>query len=414
MKKINFINKINIEQLEKLGVRHKKVGKRLRGSEDRLQNVLAAIREGVTFSDETGHFYVYNSGMEKLTGYSMEEANACSDFINLLYPDPKDRQMALWGITELLERRTNRETEAVITTKSGQLKNVCIASSLIPYKERNLFLSVYQDVTKRKRAEEALQKAYTKLKEMQAQLIQAEKMEAIGRLASGVAHEVRNPLGIILQGINYLEGKVSPEEKDMFEVVQMMKGNIKRADNIVCALVEFSRAGELRLKAEDINSVLENSMGLVQRKINSAGIEIFKELASDLPKVSIDSNKIEQVFINLLLNAADAMPKGGKLFIRSYPIQLNDAKSGVARRNRDHFKLMEKAVVVQIEDTGNGILKENLGRVFDPFFTTKGPKGGVGLGLAITKNIIDMHKGVIDIESEVGKGTRASVILKVA
>jgi signal transduction histidine kinase len=200
----------------------------------------------------------------------------------------------------------------------------------------------------------------------------------------------------------------------MFEIIQMMKSNIKRADNIVRALMEFSRAGELNLKAEDINSVLESSLGLVRYKITAADIEIFKELASDLPKVSIDSNKIEQVFINLLLNAVEAMSRGGKLFMRSYLIQLNDSKNDIARKNGGYLELMEKAVVVQIEDTGSGISKDNLRKVFDPFFTTKGPKEGVGLGLAVTKNIIDMHKGIIDIESRVGKGTKVSVILKLA
>ncbi|MDP3042343.1 MAG: PAS domain S-box protein [Candidatus Omnitrophota bacterium] len=392
----------------------KKAEEALRESENRLQSVLSTIQESVTFSNETGYFYVYNLAMEKLTGYSMKEANACPDFISLLYPDPKNRQMALKGIVELLEKRTSREIEIIITTKSGQFRNVSIFSSLISYNGRNLFLSVYRDITERKQAEEVLQEACTELKETQAQLIQAEKMEVIGRLASGVAHEVKNPLGIILQGVNYLEGKISSEEKDMFEIVQMMKNNIKRADNIVCALLEFSRAGELNLKAEDINSILESSLSLVRYKINPPDIEIFKELASDLPKVSIDSNKMEQVFINLLLNAVDAMPRGGKLFMRSYPIQLHDSKNDLGRRNGNYFKLTEKAVVVQIEDTGNGILEENLRKVFDPFFTTKGPKNGVGLGLAVTKNIIDMHKGIIDIESKVGKGTKVSIILRIA
>jgi len=419
MKKTNFINKITVEQLEKLGVKYKKTGKRLKGKKLKgcnvqLQNILTVIHEGVTLSDEAGHFYVYNLGMRKLTGYSVEEANACPDFISLLYPDPKDRHMALQGIEELLERGINRESEVVITTKAGQLKNVYISSSLIPDKNHNLFLSVYQDITKHKQAEGALQKAYTKLKEMQAQLIQIEKMEAIGRLASGVAHEVKNPLGIILQGVNYLERKVSPEEKDTFEIVQMIKSNIKRANNIVSALLEFSRAGELSFKAEDINSVLESSLGLVRHRINPPEIEIVKELASDLPRVLIDNNKIEQVFINALLNAVEAMPKGGKLFIRSYMIKSNNLRRGAVRGDGDRFKLMEKAVVVQIEDTGSGISKDNLEKIFDPFFTTKGPKGGVGLGLAIIKNIIDMHKGVIDIESKTGKGTKVSVILKVA
>jgi two-component system sensor histidine kinase HydH len=320
--------------------------------------------------------------------------------------------MALRGIVELLEKRTRRDAEAVITTKSGELKNVCISSALIPHKERKLFLSVYQDITRRKKVEETLREAYNKLKEMQGQLIHAEKMEAIGKLASGVAHEVKNPLGIILQGINYLEGKISPDQKEMFEIVQMMKSNVKRADNIVGELLEFSRSGDLKLQAEDINAILESSLSLVRHKINPPNIKVIKQLSSGLPKVLVDSNKIEQVFINLLLNAIETMSKGGKLFIRSFLIHSNYFKNGIAR-NGDYLKLEEKAIVAQIEDTGSGIPKENLERVFNPFFTTKGSKGGIGLGLAVTNNIISMHKGIINIESKVGKGTKISVILKV-
>ncbi len=327
--------------------------------ENQLRKVLASIRDGVTFSDQAGHFYVYNSAMEELTGYSMEEANECPDFISLLYPDPKDRRMALKGIEELLKKMTNREIETIIVAKSGQLKNVLVSSSLIHYNERDLFLSLYRDITERKQIEKNLQEAYTKLKETQAQLIQAEKMDAIGRLASGVAHEVKNPLEILLQGVNYLEEKIPREEKEMFKIVQMMKNNIKRADNIVRSLLEFSRAGELSLKAEDINSVLERSLGLVRYKVNISHIEINRELSSGLPGILIDKNKIEQVFVNLLLNAIESMPDGGKLFLRSYQIQLNGTRPAAGKRFEDYLGLKNDAVVIEIEDTGCGISEEN-------------------------------------------------------
>ncbi len=382
--------------------------------ENQLRKVLASIRDGVTFSDQAGHFYVYNSAMEELTGYSMEEANACPDFISLLYPDPKDRRMALKGIEELLKKMTNREIETIIVAKSGQLKNVLVSSSLIHYNERDLFLSLYRDITERKQIEKNLQEAYTKLKETQAQLIQAEKMDAIGRLASGVAHEVKNPLEILLQGVNYLEEKIPREEKEMFEIVQMMKNNIKRADNIVRSLLEFSRAGELSLKAEDINNVLERSLGLVCYKVNISHIEINRELSSGLPGILIDKNKIEQVFVNLLLNAIESMPDGGKLFLRSYQIQLNGPRPAAGKRFADYLGLKNDAVVIEIEDTGCGISEENKKKLFEPFFTTKKPKEGTGLGLSVTKNIIELHKGIIDIESKAGKGSKVKVFLRIA
>jgi len=510
-------------------------------AENQLSKVLASIQEGVTFSDAEGHFYVYNSAMEEITGYSMEEANASPDFISLLYPDPKDRKAALKGIDELIKNKANREIETAIATKSGKMKNVLVSSSLIDYAGRNLFLSVYRDntkyrmiesrlmdnewklraifdetyqfiglmttdgtlieanrsalefsgiqassvlgkpfwetpwwrhsaqlqekvrgaikiaakgefvrfeathldkdgelhyvdfslkpvknaagevvymipegrdITERKQMEKNLQNAYVKLKETQAQLIQAEKMEAIGRLASGVAHEVRNPLEILLQGVNYLEEKIPREEKKMFEIVQMMKKSIKRADNIVRSVLEFSRSGELSLGSEDINSVLESSLELVRYKVNTSQIEIIRELSPGLPAILIDKNKIEQVFVNLLLNAIESMPTGGRLTLRSYRARLKWPRYAAGRKLADYLGFKHDAVVIEIEDTGCGIPEGNRRKLFEPFFTTKMPKEGTGLGLSVSKNIIELHKGIIDIESSLGKGTKARVFLR--
>lgn len=510
-------------------------------SENQLYKVLSSIREGVTFSDSSGHFYIYNEAMEEITGYSMDEANESPDFISLLYPDPKDRKTALKGIEELIKKKSTREIETVIATKNGQLKNVLVFSSLIDYGGRDLFLSVYRDntkyrmienqlmenewkvraifdetyqfiglmttdgtlieanrsalefsgiqassvlgkpfwetpwwrhstqlqekvrqavksaakgefvrfeathldkedklhyvdfslkpvknasgkvvymipegrdITERKQAEKNLEEAYVKLKETQAQLIQAEKMEAIGRLASGVAHEVKNPLEILLQGVNYLEGKIPKKEKKTLEIVQMMKNNIMRADKIVRSVLEFSRSGELSLKSEDINKVLETALDLVRYKINTSNIEIIRELSSGLPGILIDKNKIEQVFVNLLLNALESMPDGGKLLLRSYRVRLKWPRHVSGRRLADYLGFKNDAVVIEIEDTGCGIPEENKKKLFEPFFTTKTAKEGTGLGLSVSKNIIELHKGIIDIESSLGKGSKARIFLR--
>ncbi|MDP3732440.1 MAG: ATP-binding protein [Candidatus Omnitrophota bacterium] len=274
------------------------------------------------------------------------------------------------------------------------------------------FVHISKDVTERMQKEEELQKAYRDLKEMQDVLVQSEKMNAIGQLASGVAHEVKNPLAIIKQGIDYLEGKLPSLQEHVSEAFQMIKSNIDRANNIINALVDFSRATSLQKTLEDINSILESSLILIQYRVRLEGIEVVKELGKDLPKILADKNKLEQVFINILLNAIEAMPQGGKLFIRSYLKQLNQPKNGVGRRGEDHFKVGEEAVVVEIEDTGVGISENNLKRTFDPFFTTKEPGKGTGLGLSVTKNIVLLHKGLIEIKSQVGKGTKVAVTLK--
>ena len=257
------------------------------------------------------------------------------------------------------------------------------------------------------------QLAYARLKEAQDQLVQVEKLNAIGLLASGVAHEVRNPLAIIMQGVNYLESKFSPEQKDVYEIMVMIKNSVERADNIIQSLLEFSRLRALSLEPHNINSILESSLNLVKQRLKFEHIEIIKEMKEDIPKVLVDKNRMEQVFINMLLNAVQAMPEAGKIIIRSYDTQLEEIKNDVGRRKKDSFSVGEKAVVVEIEDTGIGISEENLKRIFVPFFTTKGPKEGTGLGLAVSRNIITMHKGLIELKSQVGKGTKVIVTLKI-
>jgi signal transduction histidine kinase len=261
--------------------------------------------------------------------------------------------------------------------------------------------------------EKEVREAYERLKETQGQLIQAEKMNAIGQLASGVAHEVRNPLGIIMQGINYLEHKLAGEGRGVHETLFMLKESIKRADKIIDSLFDFSRATVLELEPRDINSILDVSLSLLRSEFKFDEIKIVMETKKDLPMVMADRNKLEQVFINLLLNAIQSMPKGGKIFIRTYDKKLVETKNGIGNREEDYFRVGENAVIVEIEDTGIGISEENMKRVFDPFFTTKGPREGAGLGLSVTKNIITMHKGLIELKSKEGQGTRVMITLKI-
>jgi len=263
------------------------------------------------------------------------------------------------------------------------------------------------------RLEKEVREAYEHLKETQGQLIQAEKMNAIGQLASGVAHEVRNPLGIIMQGINYLENKLAGEGRGIPETLVMLKESIKRADKIISSLFDFSRASALELEPQDINAILEVALSLLKTKFKFDAIEVVMETKKDLPLAMADRNKLEQVFINLLLNAIQAMPKGGKIFVRTYDKKLPELKNGLGKREGDNFRAGEIAVIVEIEDTGIGISEENMKKIFEPFFTTKGPREGAGLGLAVTKNIITMHKGRIEIKSKEGQGTRVSVTLKI-
>jgi signal transduction histidine kinase len=267
-------------------------------------------------------------------------------------------------------------------------------------------------VADRKRAAE-LDQAYQELKRTQALLVQAEKMSAVGQLASGIAHEVKNPLTIILQCVNYLEPELSIRGGQQAEVVQVMREAVMTADKIIRGLLDFSRPAPLELKPCAMGEVIEASLALVQNQLSEKRIRLTREIAPDLPPVLLDANQMKQVFVNLFLNAIQAMPGGGALIVRGSLTRLTEPGAGVGSRSGDAFQVGSTVLVCEVEDTGHGIPKDLLSRVFNPFFTTKPPGEGVGLGLSITATIIEGHRGLIRLESEPGRGTKAVILLPI-
>ncbi|MHB8154527.1 MAG: sensor histidine kinase [Candidatus Omnitrophota bacterium] len=261
---------------------------------------------------------------------------------------------------------------------------------------------------------ESFNKMASRLEETTALMVRVEKFEAIGRLASGVAHEVKNPLGIILQGVDYLEGKIPLEYKDAAEVFHLIKDNIIRADNIVRMLVDFSRVDELSMQPEDVNILMDNSLLLVQQIAKLENIKIVRDYQKGIPKILGDKGRLEQVFINLFTNAFHAMPGSGRLTLRSHLCRFKDSMGEGNKMKNDYFSPDEEVIVVEIEDSGQGISEESLKKVFEPFFTTKEPGKGTGLGLSVTSNIIKLHRGIIEITSQLAKGTKISLWFKVA
>jgi len=230
------------------------------------------------------------------------------------------------------------------------------------------------------------------LRKTQDQLIQAAKMQVVGGLASGVAHEVKNPLAIILQGVEYLEKKIPADDKNISFALTNIKAAVERADNIVRSLMDFSRASKLDMEPANLNFVIERSLGLLKNHFDKYHILLTKDMKQDIPDVKIDKNKIEQVLINLLMNSVQAMPNGGNILIKTY-------KSG-------------SQVAVEIEDSGAGIPKEAMAKIFDPFFTTKRNQGGTGLGLSVVKSIVEMHNGQIEIKNKTAGGVRVKLVFK--
>jgi signal transduction histidine kinase len=244
-----------------------------------------------------------------------------------------------------------------------------------------------------------LEQKLRELKVTQNTLMQAEKMEIVGKLASGVAHEVKNPLATIQMGVEYLKKHINSDDTRVPEFLSDIEAAVSRADTIIKGLLDFSAISSLDMKPESINAVIDNVLVLLKHLYEKNHIIVSKDFDTRLPDVAMDKNHMEQVMVNLILNAIQAMPEGGTLLIRTF-----------LRVEADK----QRWALVQIEDTGTGIAQDELKNIFEPFFTTKRSIGGTGLGLSIVKNIIEMHEGKISIDNRQGlRGVIVTVSLRV-
>jgi len=260
---------------------------------------------------------------------------------------------------------------------------------------------------------EELHRANDEAKSAQLQLVQAAKLESIGRLAAGVAHEVKNPLAVILFAVDYLAESVDSPDPNVATALNDAREAVVRADAVIRALLDFSTGTELKPSRQDVNDVLQKALLLVRHALTKAHISVVEEFESGLPPAMLDRNKIEQVLVNLIINAIDAMPNGGRLIVRTRRERLKEAGPEVGVRKTDRFRVGASVIIMEIEDTGTGIQETSEPRLFDPFFTTKPPGQGSGLGLAVCKSIVALHGGTIGIANkEGGGGARATVVLR--
>jgi two-component system NtrC family sensor kinase len=240
--------------------------------------------------------------------------------------------------------------------------------------------------------EEKVEERSQQLRKIQSQLMQSEKLASLGRLASGVAHEINGPLTGILTFSHLLMRKLK-DNPELQKELELIVKETTRVSTIVRGLLDFARESKPQKRPCNINDLILHILSLVERQPVFQNIRIAKSLDSQVPILLIDANQIQQVFMNILLNAADAMVTGGFLTISS------------SHAPGDPF------LQVKFSDTGCGIPEENLPKIFDPFFTTRADKKGTGLGLAVSYGIIERHRGRIEVQSEVGRGTTFTVRL---
>ena len=275
---------------------------------------------------------------------------------------------------------------------------------------------VSRDITDRKHAEEEIRTAYRNLRDAQTQLIQSEKLASIGQFAAGIVHDLKNPLGIVLTGTELLLGMERTRDINwevFAESIRLMRESVERANKMVQGLLSLSRREELKLTPEEMNTVVARAGELVKKEQPGANVGISQDLMTDAPRVLIDRDQMEQVLINLISNAIQAMPHGGSIRLATSMTRVKEGGPRVGKRITDFFRPQDEALVVEIADTGPGMPKETLEKIFEPFFTTK-PRGqGTGLGLAIVRSIIEGHRGVVEATSQVGQGTTFRIILPI-
>jgi len=257
------------------------------------------------------------------------------------------------------------------------------------------------EVAREKEMQEKLSTAYgelsrslQQLKESQEQLIQAEKLSSLGQLSASIAHEVNNPLSGVLVYTQLLAKKMKndslPKEVAL-EYLSKMESELTRSTKLIRNLLDFARQSPPAFRQVNVNEVIERSFDLAANTAKMQQVQVIKELAPSLPEISADFDQLQQVCTNLILNAIQAMPQGGKLTLRSSV-------------EKDYLK-------IEVSDTGYGISAENMPKLFTPFFTTKQEVKGVGLGLAVSYGIVQRHRGRIEVQSKEQEGTIFTVYL---
>jgi hypothetical protein len=350
-----------------------------------------SINVGILAAGLDGRVESWNSQIEKLTGVRRQDAlgrtlcelfpaELCQKFDELRADQGVHNVYRMALRPRFIEPGPSKPNGAngksgLQLEKPSPIRESIVNLAIAPLVSKDLQqigrLIIFDDVTDRE--------------ELERRLVQADKLSSIGLLAAGVAHEVNTPLAVISTYAQMLAKQVSGDDQKAKLLDKIAKQTF-RASEIVNSLLNFSRTSPTDFADVDLNRILRETASLVEHQFQTVGVVTDLSLADNLLSIRGNSGKLQQVFLNLFINAKDAMPDGGILTIRS--------------RSEGGFAVLE------IADTGQGIPPEHLARIYDPFFTTKGPKKGTGLGLSISYGIVHEHDGVIEVDSTVGGGTR--------
>jgi PAS domain S-box-containing protein len=388
-----------------------------------LRAILGSCSEGVVLLDSEGRILEWSAGARRLYGYTSEEilgtpiSHLHPKLERPLEPSPPGIPFdAERGESTLLRRRNGETGMASIVIRPIRRASSTGAGALLLVRDLTQEKPEPDGTAAREHALadalRALRRSHEELKTTQIQLMHSAKLESVGRLAAGVAHEVKNPLAIILAATQLLRQYLPEGDGVAAETLQDIEDATRRANRIILGLLDFAAANELSMEQVDLHQVITATLQLAQHAVSRNHIEVVRDADGAIPPLSLDRMKIEQVLLNLIINAVDSMPEGGTLTIRKRLTQLRMRGPDVGYRATDPLRVGQTVAVIEIEDTGPGIPPEKLDRVFDPFFTTKPPGKGTGLGLAMCRTIVGLHGGSVRLENRPEGGARATVILR--
>ena len=367
----------------------KRIENELREANEFFMKLIESSVDGIIAADMKGNIFIFNKGAEALTGYTAEEVIG-KLHITKIYPEgvakeimKKLRSPEYGGAGKFIPTQLN------VVNKFGEEIHVQLSAALIYDGKGQEIASVgiFTDLRARLTMEKRLQETHL-------QLVSSEKMASLGKLAAGIAHEINNPLGgILIYSSLMMEDlpEEDPRRGDLARIVQ----ETGRCKEIVKSLLEFARQTEPKMEPTDINRAINDGLFFLVNQALFHNIQIVKKLDSFLPFVRGNASQLKQVFMNIIVNAAEAIHGNGTLTITTSPAP------------------DRKTVYVEFTDTGEGIPEENFNRIFDPFFTTKEVGKGTGLGLATSYGIVEDHGGKISVKSKVGEGTTFTIELPI-
>ena len=374
----------------------------LRESEEKFRNAFALSPDAVSITNMVdGNITSVNDGFTKILEYSAEEVVGMSGNDLDIWEDKNDLQKMA---NDLLRNGSVHGLEARFHTKSGEIRYGLTTAVVIQINGIPHILSTTRDITDQKVAEKTVQEYSSHLEEMvddrtrelnkaQERLLRQERLAALGQLAGSIAHELRNPLGVISNATAYLS-MIQPEaDEKVREYIEIIQSETHTSEKIIADLMDYARLQTVERKPANISEIIRNAR---RRNPAPAYIKASEDVSTDLPQVMVNAIQIEQVIGNLLTNAYQAMPTAGKLIIKA---ELNGDSSD------------EEWIKISVKDNGEGIAQEDMERIFEPLFTTKAK--GIGLGLAVSKKIIDANQGRIEVESQPGKGSTFTLYLPI-